>query len=54
MIFGLNYRTRKPLFLWAFVFARKAILYRTMGLGLGSPQAFTIDRIEHKLDLHDP
>jgi hypothetical protein len=29
VIFGLNYRTRKPLFLWAFVFVRKSILCAT-------------------------
>src|SRR5439155_6092931 len=42
VIFGLNYRTRKPLFSQTCVFARKTILYRT--IGLGSPQAFTVWR----------
>ena len=29
VIFGLDYRTRKPLFLWTFVFVRKSILCAT-------------------------
>jgi hypothetical protein len=43
-IFGLNYRTRKLLFLWAFVFVRKTILYRTVAKPCDGRELSTMKR----------